>query len=281
MSASDHDFLVNEDLPPRQRIAALCQQAGYQCRGMPLHKQPDGPIIAWVKFGLTVTTAEAKTQDWVAQALQADPEACVRVPRIFDAFTTVPHPFFTVGHIVMEYIDAPDCQESDVELAAKAVERLIRAPAPVSAAPGPVGGGQAIHTFFHGWESDITYQTLEELEAHVNGILRLKGDSRRVDFEADASKGLVLCPCDIHPGNFKKIGDRVVALDSRATCFMPPAFLAFAMEAPVNNFAFQVAQRVRYPPSANVSPMLSASYFLVPHGTNEIGQPNSFSFDLS
>ncbi|TFK68005.1 hypothetical protein BDN72DRAFT_821843 [Pluteus cervinus] len=192
----------------------------------------------------------------------------------------VRHPAgFTVGHIIMEYVDAPDCQESDVKLIAKAIERLIHVPAPISAAPGPVGGGQAIHTFFYEWESCITYQTLEELEEHVNGILQCKGDDRHVNFRAEAHKGLVLCPCDVHPGNFKKVGDQVVALDFRATCFMPPAFLSFAMEKPVNDFAFQVARLVNYAPSADVAPMFAASYFLVPRGTNKIGKPKSFSFD--
>ena len=141
---------MNEDLPPRQEIAALCQQSGYQCRGLPLQKQHDGPIITWVKFGLSVTTAEAKTQDWVARALQTDPEATVRVPRIFDAFMARHLALFTIGHIVMEYIHAPDCQKSDVELVAKAVERLIRVPAPISAALGPVSGGQATPSSFWG-----------------------------------------------------------------------------------------------------------------------------------
>ena len=50
------------------------------------------------------------------------------------------------------------------------------------------------------------------------------------DLAADAQNGLYLCPCDITPGNFKKFEDgTVVALDFRATCFLPPVFIAVAV----------------------------------------------------
>ena len=111
-------------------------------------------------------------------------------------------------------------------------------------------------------------------------ILKAKGGNKRVNFGADAGNELVLCPCDINPGNFKKVGNEVVALDFEATCFMPPAFLAFTMVRPVNSFAFLVAQHINYPRSANLLAMMCASYFLVPCGINTVGQPDNFSFCL-
>ena len=168
MLESDLGFLVKGDLLPREQIAAFCKEAGYQCRGIPLHKEPDGPILAWVKYGPTVTRAEALTQDWVAKALDADPEAPVRVPRVHDFFT-IRTLYSTIGHIVMEHVATPNCAESDVELVAKAVEWLIRVPAPTSV-PGPVGGGPVVHPFFYDWASYITYHTVDELQDHVNGV---------------------------------------------------------------------------------------------------------------
>ncbi|KIY44911.1 hypothetical protein FISHEDRAFT_77130 [Fistulina hepatica ATCC 64428] len=223
IAASDFGFLTNDDLPSRHENAALCQQAGYQRCGIPLRKEPGGPILAWVKYGANVTRAEALTQNWLAEALDANPEVAVRIPRVYDAFT-IPTRFFKMGHIVMQHIDAPDCEESDVELVAKAVEWLICLKAP-SFAPGPAGGGPVVHTFFYDWVSRITYNTVEELEDHVNGILALKEDTRRDSFVAEARHGFYLCPCDIDPGNFKKGRDgKVVALDFRATCFLPRSF---------------------------------------------------------
>ena len=91
--------------------------------------RPDQPIIAWVKYGPSVTTAEALTHDWVAKALDAEPVTHVRVPRVYDAWATS-STYITFGYIVVEHIIAPDCEESDVEFVAKAVEWLIRVPAP-------------------------------------------------------------------------------------------------------------------------------------------------------
>ena len=69
------------------------------------------------------------TQDWVAKALDAEPATPLRVPRVYDAWA-IRSTYITFGYIVMEHIIAPDCEESDVELVAKAVEWLIRVPAP-------------------------------------------------------------------------------------------------------------------------------------------------------
>ncbi|KDQ10809.1 hypothetical protein BOTBODRAFT_68391 [Botryobasidium botryosum FD-172 SS1] len=277
MPVSDFGFLANDNLPSRDEIVTLCWQVRKDARGIPLCKEPGGPIMAWVKFGADVTIAEALTQGWVAKALDADPEATVRAPRVYDAFMT-PTPILPTGHIVMEYVDAPDCKGSDFKVVAKAMEWLIRLKAP-SSAPGPVGGGPAVHVFFYDWASYITYNTVEELEDHVNGILALKGDTRRVNFVDESSDGLYLCPCDINSGNFKKCEDgKIIALDFGATCFLPPSFLAFVLVKPGNNFARNVAQYLTCPPSDNVAAMKSASYYLVPYGTSEIGQLTSLSF---
>jgi hypothetical protein len=93
--------------------------------------------------------------------------------------------------------------------------------------------------------------------------------------------GLYLCPCDINPGNFKKLpGGKVVALDFRATCFLPPSFFAVAMAKAWDDFTRKVAMRVKYPESDDVAAIKAASCYLVPFGRNDIGQPHSFSFYL-
>jgi hypothetical protein len=110
------------------------------------------------------------TQDWVAKALDAEPAAPVRAPRVYDAWT-IRTGYAAIGYIVMEYIVAPDCEESlsDVESVAEAVRWLIRVPAP-NFVPGPVGGGPAVHPFFYEWASRITYHTVDELQDHLNGV---------------------------------------------------------------------------------------------------------------
>jgi hypothetical protein len=100
------------------------------------------------------------------------------------------------------------------------------------------------------------------------------GQNWRVNLVADASTGLRLCPCDLNPGNFKMCPDgTVVALDFRATCFLPPSFFAVAMETANRNFASKVAElQMNY-----FCAMVAASYYLVPFGRNDIGQSDGFS----
>ncbi|KDQ12208.1 hypothetical protein BOTBODRAFT_46041 [Botryobasidium botryosum FD-172 SS1] len=132
-----------ENLPSCKETMTLCRQAGYDTTGIPFRSQPCGPVVAWIKYGPNVTVGEAYTQDWVAKFLNAEPEADMTVPRVYMAFTNT----HSIGYVVMEFIDAPDCTSRDVKLVAQAVKKFtsIRDPSPASE---HVGGGHAAHTFF-------------------------------------------------------------------------------------------------------------------------------------
>lgn len=112
--------------------------------------------------------AEALTQDWVAKVLSTNPAASLQAPRVYMAFLS-DEPKLGIGYIVIEYIDAPDCDEGDDQLVARAVQTLISIPGP-NPVPGPIGGGRVIHNFFIEWTSAITYDTVEELQQPVNGV---------------------------------------------------------------------------------------------------------------
>ena len=118
----------------------------------------------WVKFGSTVAMSEAMTQRFVAQHLQADNNPDVRAPRVYLAFK-----WGAFGYIVSEFIDGRMCDNSDTALIAAAVKTLIAIPSP-SSTPGPVGGGRIEHPFFVDRKSLIWYESVEELESHVNGV---------------------------------------------------------------------------------------------------------------
>ena len=169
MLSPNSGFPPADNLPSQKTIVALCRAAGYECTGIPLYSKPSGPIIAWVRYGPNVTMPAAFTQDWVAKYLEANPAGGVLVPRVFMA-STDDNPNCTIGYIVMQYIDAVVCDTGDVELVAAAVQTLISVPAP-SDAPGPVGGGPIIHNFFVDWTSAITYESVEELQQHINGVI--------------------------------------------------------------------------------------------------------------
>lgn len=118
----------------------------------------------WVKFGRSITMGEANTQHFVAQYLQANNITAVRAPRVYLAFTWGPFVY-----IVTEYIDGRMCDNSDIALVAAAVQALINIPSP-SLTPGPVGGGLIEHPFFYDGQSSIQYESVKELQDHVNGV---------------------------------------------------------------------------------------------------------------
>ena len=118
----------------------------------------------WVKFGCSITMGEARTQRFVAQYLQGNNNPAVRAPRVYLAFT-----WGNFGYIVTEYIDGHICDGSDTALVTAAVQALITIPSP-SSTPGPVGGGLIEHPFFVDRMSDIWYESVEELQDHVNGV---------------------------------------------------------------------------------------------------------------
>jgi hypothetical protein len=108
---------VPANLPSPDQIVALCKEAGYEGDRIAFAdpSSSSGAVLAWFKYGPNVTVDEARTQVWVAEHLNINfPEASVRVPSVYMAFTS-PHPFWPIGYIIMEYIDAPDCRNRDYE----------------------------------------------------------------------------------------------------------------------------------------------------------------------
>ena len=84
------------------------QWPGSNIRGVSLVDASDA-IYAWLKFGPTVTMAEGRTQDYIAQAVNSNAAAPVRVPAVFLSFE-----WDRWGFIVMEFIDGEMCDDQDV-----------------------------------------------------------------------------------------------------------------------------------------------------------------------
>jgi hypothetical protein len=90
--------------------------------------------------------------------------------------------------------------------------------------------------------------------------------------------GLRLCPCDMKRTNFMRDSwGRVVALDFGESCFLPVSFFAFALREG-DDFTQRIARWFKHTASTQLGSMLSASYALVPYGTNEIGEHTLFFF---
>ncbi|CAA7264995.1 unnamed protein product [Cyclocybe aegerita] len=266
----DYETIITQSSNLRRRQATATNINGVR---IALDKMSDLDVSnIWVKFGRTITMGEANTQRFVAQYLQANNIPAVRAPRVYLAFT-----WGVFGYIVTEYIDGQTCDNSDITLVAAAVQALINIPSP-SLTPGPVGGGLIEHPFFYDRKSSIQYESVEELQDHVNGILFETGRTRRVSFTDElASHGLLLCVSDLKPVNFMKDREnRIVAVDFGGYSFLPPSFFAFALKhGGCSDFAHRIASMLEYPPSpsAHVAAMVSASCALAPYSSNDIGVP--------
>jgi hypothetical protein len=148
------------DLGPRQ--ATTTNISGVR---ITLDKRSDNEVSdIWVKHGREITMAEAETQCFVAQYLEDNDIPAVRAPCVYLAFT-----WGGFGYIVTEYIDGQICGDSDIALVAAAVQSLITIPSS-SSIPGPVGGGLIEHPFFINRTSSIRYESVKELQDHMNGV---------------------------------------------------------------------------------------------------------------
>ena len=168
MPPSTYGFLAKEDLPSEEVIVTLCERVGFNVTGTTLADESSGSVIAWIKYGPNVTISEARTQDWTAKALESTPASGLQVPRVFHAFTRDRHSCI-IGYIVMQFIDAAECDSSDVHEVAKAVQTLIDLPAP-GATLGHIGGESIVHSFFPDWIPVADYKSVQDLNDHINNV---------------------------------------------------------------------------------------------------------------
>ena len=72
--------------------------------------------------------------------------------------------------------------------------------------------------------------------------------------------------------NFMKdSGRKIVALDFGASCFLPLSFFIFALREG-DDFTQRIARRLKHPKSPQLNALLTASYAMVPYGTDKIGE---------
>lgn len=134
---------------------------------IPLDKNSETDVSAiWVKvkYGDNSVMCRARTQQFVEQYLKNNSITTVRAPRLYLAFM-----WGGYGFIVSEYIDGQLCDDGDIPILAAAVQDLVAIPGP-SSTPGPVGGGCIEHPFFYDRPSPIWYESVDELQAHINGV---------------------------------------------------------------------------------------------------------------
>ena len=164
-------------LPSTNEIIALCRDKGFKCNGFMY--PPNGKPIAYIKYGYTVTIGEIRTQRYVYNAFQQMMDASdngVNAAEIYRAFECEGQ-----AYMVMEYIDGQTVgallQGSSAEKknwiydqVAKAVNQLLLVPVPSGSRPGPVGGGCIRHYIFQDQVSPKAYDSVDELQRHINKV---------------------------------------------------------------------------------------------------------------
>lgn len=160
-------------LPTPQDVILKCKKNGHGPSTLTVYS-PDGSEVAFVKYGRSVAMGEARTQNYIANNVNSDKEIVVLVPRIYYAFR-----YEGIGYIMMQHIDGNDCNQTDSDVIALAVKRLRSIPSPTTS-PGPVGGGPITHRFFADHWSSVQYDSVEDLQQHINNVSSTSYSSYRL-----------------------------------------------------------------------------------------------------
>jgi hypothetical protein len=150
-------------LPTPDAVVTKCKQHGPGPSGFAVYSS-DGIESVWIKYGPLVTMGEARTQDFIAKAVNSNEGYNVRVPDVFYAFR-----YEGVGYILMQNIRGQDCTREDFDQIALAIKQLRSIDSP-TVSPGPVGGGPVGHRLFNDHRSDIRYTSVDELQEHINKV---------------------------------------------------------------------------------------------------------------
>jgi hypothetical protein len=63
-------------------IVELCKAGGYEHTSLVIRHESQGVPVAWVKYGVSVTMGEARTQAYIAEVINANPDAKARIAQV-------------------------------------------------------------------------------------------------------------------------------------------------------------------------------------------------------
>ncbi|KAK2736847.1 hypothetical protein FQN57_000527 [Myotisia sp. PD_48] len=237
-------------IPTVSELLSLCTEEHPWGYPMGLAYPADNPIF-WIKYGGSVVPNEIFAQAMAYHELRRL-NSPVRAPGIFYA-CNVNH----IKYIVMEYIsgrsgaqvlkdiDNLTGKEPIYRQIAFAISELLRIPVKQSH-PSAVNGEHIRHTLFDMEEAPRLYQTVEQLEQHLNGFLALTKCKARVQ---DLSREpLVFCHSDLHPGNFLIDQDgHIVVIDFADASILPSSFAKSALYFSADKFECNIIDWVDVP----------------------------------
>ncbi|SPQ21407.1 547f5ec2-af15-4178-bc54-79792bc5304f [Thermothielavioides terrestris] len=227
----------------------LCQQTFG--RYYPFLAYPPERPVVFVKFGGPEKQAEADMQrlawEWLRQQRERDPGCNIYVPEVFKVFSRDNATF-----IIMELLAATQVKDlakrfdpitwkqnkaQYYDMITEGIRLLSLIPVPPDATPGPYTHAERYikHMLFKDHEAPHIYNTVQDLEDHLNRIAvvayqHLPGPPPKVALE----KELVYCYTDFNDENFMFTTDpdgrpRLYIIDFEHASFLPLSFLSYAV----------------------------------------------------
>ncbi|KAK4234236.1 hypothetical protein C8A03DRAFT_37991 [Achaetomium macrosporum] len=211
---------------------------------------PERPMV-FVKFGGPEKQAEGDMQrlacDWLRQQRQRDLGCNIHVPEVFKVFSRDNTTFITMELLAAAHIkdfakisDPITWKQNEAryyEMITEGIRLLSLMPVPPDATPGPYTRAERYikHMLFKDQEAPVIYDTIQDLEDHLNRVAELAydhvpGPPPKVALE----KELVFCYTDFNDENFMFATDpdgrpRLYIVDFEHASFLPLSFLSYAV----------------------------------------------------
>ncbi|KAK3941435.1 hypothetical protein QBC46DRAFT_382684 [Diplogelasinospora grovesii] len=254
-------------IPTPDELVRLCTAEHARGYNMGLAYPPESPIF-WIKYGTSIVWNEVLAQTKAHRELHRAGSP-VRVPGVFYACEMgalgVIYNFEVSykSYIVMEYIPGEtaaklleNVQDSTAKQrvyrgVASALDALYRIPVPLESRPAAVDGGLIRHPLFDEQQAPRHYQSVEQLEQHLNNFLAVTKRKERV--RELAREPMIFCYSDIWLENFIIGKDgRVSVVDFADVSILPASFANFALSGTSSKIRCDISTWVNVPATTGV-----------------------------
>ena len=232
------ESIVPEALNEYTMLQPQHDERYWQVTGWPY--PPEKPLI-YIKHGPTTFTmrdSEARTQQWVFDALEKLPPGVRRGIRVPEIYRVIEYNGLTwilmelvPGKSLLQFFDDWESFQSVADRyfdkIADGLRLLLSLPVPDGTPPGPAGGGIIRHPLFKEHQASLQYDSLDMMERHLNNVAHtLRADAPGVKLEREMH--LVLS--DLYEGNFMftEDGDLYI-IDFEQANFLPLSFMSYAV----------------------------------------------------
>lgn len=198
--------------------------------GLPYPKEKP---VYWIKYG-SYQWNSVPAQVMAYNGLR-EIHSPVRAPGLFYACLLSNYKTYMVMEYIpgktaaqlLEGLEDPVEKENIYRKMAFGVHELVRIPVPADSPPAGIDGDIIWHTLFYEAGAPRQYQTVDQLEQHLN--LWLKIAKRRRTVEGLTKEPMVFCQSDMFHGNFMIDDDgNVVMIDFALSSIVPSSFAKYA-----------------------------------------------------